>query len=226
MRHRKPANGPALAKLPVNRPPRPHYAARIFDFDGTLVDTDDINLHAMHAALAAHGVHAPLSWLRTAPLGDLGALRRRSRDELGVAVTASDQEIVAAARSYWVTHRGRARPVGPVVAVARTAAAVGPVAVASANDGQVVRATLTAAGLASLFEVVIAREDVSRLKPAPDAFLKAASRLGLKTSECLAYENTDEGVAAARAADMDVIDVRRRDWRDSFDGRIEIDGDP
>jgi NAD(P)-dependent dehydrogenase (short-subunit alcohol dehydrogenase family) len=60
--------------------------------------------------------------------------------------------------------------------------------------------------------VIIAREDVPRLKPAPDAYLLAAGRLGLDPRQCLAYENTDAGIAAAVAAGMDVVDVRERVW--------------
>ncbi|MDI1437304.1 HAD-IA family hydrolase [Polyangium sorediatum] len=80
------------------------------------------------------------------------------------------------------------------------------------NDGQVVRAGLAAVGLADLFHVLVAREHIARLKPAPDAFLLAAAQLAVAPHRCLAFENTDEGVRAARAAGMPVIDVRPSDW--------------
>lgn len=70
------------------------------------------------------------------------------------------------------------------------------------------RAGLATAGLAEVTTTVVAREDVTRLKPVPEAYLLAARRLDVRADRCLAYENTEEGVAAARAAGMDVIDVR------------------
>ncbi|MER6399561.1 HAD family phosphatase [Kitasatospora sp. NPDC001603] len=193
-------------------PARYPYAARIFDFDGTLVDTGDTNLRAVHAALTIHGVRAPLGWLRGVPLADLTVLRARLRDDLGASLVCSDQEIVSTARAYWLSHNDRLRPVEAVASAARAAAASGPVAVASANDGQIVRASLAVSGLAGLFAVVVAREDVARLKPAPDAFLAAASWIGCEPSTCLVYENTDDGITAAGLAGMDVIDVRATPW--------------
>ncbi|MFJ2189932.1 hypothetical protein ACIOJE_18660 [Kitasatospora sp. NPDC087861] len=51
----------------------------------------------------------------------------------------------------------------------------GPVAGASANDGQVIRAWLTASGLAQLVDVVVVREDVHGFKPDPEVCPLAAS---------------------------------------------------
>lgn len=214
----RPGPGSNNEALPVARtrrrahPRAGRYTARIFDFDGTLVDTGEINLHAVHAALATHGTNVPLQWLRGVPLADLGELRRHLLADQGIAPTCTDSDIVRAARSYWLANAHQVRPVTAVVAAAHAAAAKGPVAVASANDGRIVRAGLTAVGLAHLFPVIVAREDVAGLKPAPDAYLTAASRLGLDPTSCLAYENTDEGTSAAHAARMDTIDIRTTPW--------------
>lgn len=185
------------------------YAAAIFDFDGTLVDTGDLNVRAIHAVLTANGLpDVPLDWLHTAPLADLTLLRVRLHHDLGARLDCTDSEIVRAAREFWLAHAAHAMPIPEITARARTAAAEGLVAVASANDGSIVRAGLAVAGLTEVITTVVAREDVTRLKPAPEAYLLAARRLGVRADRCLAYENTDDGVAAARAAGMDVIDVR------------------
>jgi beta-phosphoglucomutase-like phosphatase (HAD superfamily) len=46
---------------------------------------------------------------------------------------------------------------------------------------------------------------VAHGKPAPDLFLLAAKRLGIPPAECLAFEDSDPGVLAARAAGMRVV---------------------
>ncbi|MFE2267589.1 HAD family hydrolase [Streptomyces griseosporeus] len=143
----------------------------------------------------------------TAPLADLTALRGWLRTDLGVRLGCTDADVVRSARTYWLANAHRAVPIPRMVALARTAACEGPVAVASANDGAIVRAGLAAAGLSEGVAVVVAREDVARLK-APDAFETAARQLGMPAARCLVYENTNEGVAAARAAGMHVVDVR------------------
>ena len=51
-------------------------------------------------------------------------------------------------------------------------------------------------------------EDVTRQKPAPDIYLEAARRLGVAPQCCRAYEDTDLGLDAIRAAGMEAVDVR------------------
>ncbi|MDO0929016.1 HAD hydrolase-like protein [Streptomyces sp. TG1A-8] len=185
------------------------YSARIFDFDGTLVDTGTLNLTSCHAALCCYtSITVPCASLQLAPLGDLAAFRRWLIREHKVVLPCTDAEWVAAVRVRWLASAVDHLRELPAARLARAAAARGPVAVASSNDGQVVRAGLRFIGLAETISTVVAREDVAALKPAPDAYLAAAAQLDVPAQECLAYENTDEGVLAAQTASMDVIDVR------------------
>ena len=55
---------------------------------------------------------------------------------------------------------------------------------------------------------VVTADDVENHKPAPDTFLKAAALLGVPAEECRAYEDTDIGLQAIRAAGMEPVDVR------------------
>ncbi|MDY0816075.1 HAD family phosphatase [Kitasatospora purpeofusca] len=205
---------PPPALRPVRRgalltgPPTSEYGAALFDFDGTLADTGELNLAAVHHALTAHGVTVTAQWLRTTDLADLAQLRHALHQHCGQRLTCTDARFVDTARTYWARHADTIRTIAHVAAIARRAAETGPVAVVTANDGGIVRAGLTAIGLPHLATTLIAREHVPRIKPAPDAYLLAAARLGVTPAACLAYENTDEGITAARAAGIDVVDVR------------------
>jgi beta-phosphoglucomutase-like phosphatase (HAD superfamily) len=92
-----------------------------------------------------------------------------------------------------------------------------PMAVASGGTREIVKATLLAPNLLDLFDAVVTIEDVQgRGKPAPDIFLEAARRLGVPPSECTVFEDSDEGIEAARLAGMSATDVRlvyRPAWR-------------
>ncbi|WP_326770767.1 HAD family phosphatase (plasmid) [Streptomyces sp. NBC_01591] len=186
--------------------------ACVFDFDGTLVDTSTINTDAARATLADLGLTVPEPWLRHAPLADLTALRHQLQTDHGLPLPCTDAEFVHRARAHWLARTILVKPVPRVTALARHLAAAVPTAVASANDGHVVRAGLNAAGLAGLFPVLVAREHVTHLKPHPDAYLLAATQLNQAPRRCLAFENTDEGVTAALAATMPVIDIRHKAW--------------
>jgi len=57
------------------------------------------------------------------------------------------------------------------------------------------------------FDAVVTGDDIKRNKPAPDIYLFAAERLGLRPQECLVFEDTPPGVQAAVNAGMTVIAV-------------------
>lgn len=182
------------------------YDACVFDFDGTLVDTTELNLHALRAALAHFGIAPSAAWWETVPITSQEAVREHLVRDFGVPI----EDLVAAGRDYWLDNSVQLRPL-PAATVAAELARQGiPLAVASANYADAVWAGLRAVALEGLFQTVITAEDVTATKPAPDAYLLAASRLNMQPSRCLAYENTDDGVQAAQQAGMTVVDVRHQ----------------
>ena len=60
----------------------------------------------------------------------------------------------------------------------------------------------------NLFDAVVTSEMVQNQKPAPDIFLEAARRISVQPQFCRAYEDTDLGMQAIRAAGMEAVDVR------------------
>ena len=55
--------------------------------------------------------------------------------------------------------------------------------------------------------IVVSSDDVERSKPAPDGYALAAQRLGVAPATILALEDSRQGIAAARAAGLDVIGI-------------------
>jgi sugar-phosphatase len=53
--------------------------------------------------------------------------------------------------------------------------------------------------------LLVAAEDVTQGKPAPDCFVLAATRLGVSASDCLVFEDAPAGIAAAEAAGARVV---------------------
>ncbi len=80
-------------------------------------------------------------------------------------------------------------------------------AVASSGVRRYVEAVLRSIGAVERFEVVVTADDVANGKPAPDAFLRAAERLGVKPQACLVLEDAPNGIASARAAGMRCVAV-------------------
>ena len=81
------------------------------------------------------------------------------------------------------------------------------VAVVSGSARSEIEPVLEATGLASLIAVLVAAEDVERGKPAPDGYLRALELLGLGPGEAVAVEDSDVGIAAAKAAGLRCVAV-------------------
>ncbi|MEG3626476.1 HAD-IA family hydrolase [Streptomyces poriticola] len=84
-----------------------------------------------------------------------------------------------------------------------------PHALVTSADVALSTARMAAAGLA-LPEVRVTAESVGASKPDPEGFLKGAAELGVEPADCIAFEDSGAGIAAARAAGMLVVGVGPR----------------
>jgi HAD superfamily hydrolase (TIGR01509 family) len=82
-----------------------------------------------------------------------------------------------------------------------------PFAVVSGGRRNSVVNSLTTLGLLDKFETIVGAEDYKNSKPAPDAYLIAAARLGVAPKDCLVFEDTDMGIQAATAAGMASVKI-------------------
>lgn len=82
-----------------------------------------------------------------------------------------------------------------------------PMAVASSSGEDTIRVYLDKAGILPYFSVLVSGVDMPRSKPAPDIFLAAADKLGVRPEYCLVLEDSYNGVKAGRAAGCTVCMV-------------------
>jgi beta-phosphoglucomutase len=80
-------------------------------------------------------------------------------------------------------------------------------AVASSSPYREIMAILAHHGLTDNFEIVVGGDMVERKKPDPEIYLQAAARLGLMPSECVAFEDSESGIAAADSAGLASVAV-------------------
>ncbi len=184
-------------------------SAVLFDFDGLIIDSETPLFDIWTAIYAEHGQTLTLdAWQHALgtqggfdPVSDLLGRTARSCDPtaLTARVTAEHWRICAnePLQPGIVERLDEARELG-----LRTA-------VASSSSAKWVRAWLSHHDLLSRFDVVCTRDDVARVKPAPDLFLLAAERLGVSAETCLVFEDSPNGIRAARAAGMRVVAVPR-----------------
>ena len=99
-------------------------------------------------------------------------------------------------------------PIHAVVEIARANHGKIPMAVASGGSQKIIGMVLDHLKIRHFFDAVVTNEMVKNQKPAPDIFLEAARRIGVEPKFCRAYEDTELGLKAIRAAGMEAVDVR------------------
>jgi beta-phosphoglucomutase len=181
--------------------------AVLFDFNGTLSNDEPILCEIFSRLFAAHGkpLAAQEYYDQLAGLSDPEIVRTW----LGEDHPAVDEVIERRITLYRAAVQDGSTVSEPVRAAVRYAADRVPLAVVSGAARAEIEPVLAAAGLANAFDVVVAAEDVVRGKPDPEGHLLALERLnqGIRAEEVVVFEDTEAGIAAARAAGMRCVGV-------------------
>ncbi|EKD88860.1 MAG: HAD-superfamily hydrolase, subfamily IA, variant 3, partial [uncultured bacterium] len=82
-----------------------------------------------------------------------------------------------------------------------------PMAVASSSNRDWVEGYLSKLGIRKFFKIVCTSNDVANVKPDPELFLLAAKKLGIAPSEAVIFEDSPNGIRAAKAAGIPCIAI-------------------
>jgi HAD superfamily hydrolase (TIGR01509 family) len=98
-----------------------------------------------------------------------------------------------------------------------------PLALASSSNRELIDLALELMGVTELFEATVSSEEVARGKPAPDVYLEATRRLGVKAENAAAIEDSHNGIRAAKAAGMRVVAIPNRHFPPDEDALRQAD---
>ncbi len=175
--------------------------AALFDMDGTLVDNTPAHIRAFEIFCARYGV---VDWQtklsRAFGMGNDDIMRLILPEEVirsrGLAALAEEKEAV-----YREIYAPEIRPVeGLTELLVQLRTAGIRCAVGSSGCKANVDFVLEKCGIGSFFEARISGDMVSRCKPDPEIYLKAAAALGVTPGECIVFEDAKAGITAARRA--------------------------
>lgn len=184
----------------------------VFDMDGVLVDSEELSWSSWAEVLAPYGVEVTAE--------DREALTGRTAEACHAAfgeranLPPYEEFAKQVADVVHAVLESRLQAFEDAVDTLEMLSGRVPMAVASSSSRERLDVSLAATGLAGLFEVTVAGDEVTEGKPSPDLYLAAAERLGVPASDCLAVEDAPVGVAAGVAAGMTVVAVARGAFTD------------
>jgi HAD superfamily hydrolase (TIGR01509 family) len=181
------------------------FTAYLFDCDGTIVDSMPLHYIAWKQALGEWGCTLDedlfYSWGGKPPIEIISALNQMHGLNMPIEAVAERKE------NLYYGLLPQLKPVPEVLAHIDAQQGRIPFAVVSGSTRESIVKSLSTVGLLDRFPILVGSEDYTRSKPAPDAFLTAAARLGIAPKDCLVFEDTDMGIQGATAAGMASVRV-------------------
>lgn len=188
----------------------PSVAAVILDFDGLVLDTETPIFEAWQKAYRRRGHELGLAEWQHA-LGTHGGFDPYGHLESLTGEAPSREDLLAEVQAHNRAACDAQELLPGVVDRLEEARGLGlRTAVASSSPRAWVEGWLGRHGIRDRFDVLCGREDVARVKPAPDLFLLAAERLGVAPESCVVFEDSPNGMRAAQAAGMWCVAVPNR----------------
>ncbi|MBS1823052.1 MAG: HAD family phosphatase [Acidobacteria bacterium] len=184
------------------------FDALVFDCDGTLVDSAGAHLYSIQEALAPLGLTMPPEWYH--PRHGFGPEDLLDAYEADFKVESLiRKDFYERVNDAYLAGVNLIQEIKVVADVARDWFGKVPMAVASNGVRKNVEATLIATRLRPLFYTIVTADDVKHAKPAPDVYIEAARRMRVKPERVVVFEDSDEGLEAARRAGMRSHDIRK-----------------
>ena len=182
--------------------------ALIFDMDGVIVDSDAMHRDSWVVSNRRHGVETTDEMLRW--------MHGKRNDQIvrhyfgdGLAAEEVDRRGRAKERVYRELASGRTEELlMPGLRAFLERHRDLPMAVGSNAEPQNVAFVLGETGLRPYFRAVVDGHQVHNPKPHPDVYLRAAELLEIEPANCIVFEDSPSGAAAATAAGMRVIGLR------------------
>ncbi len=178
----------------------------LFDLDGTLVDSQDLNRRCMIETFSAlgkdidiprdewiqnavHSLYTAREWLQKFNLDIDAETFRNKRNQLYLQIAQAELVVLPGAKQL----------------LRELFEANIPIAVASGNHPVLIEHILEIMDLMPLINLYLSDSDVGHKKPAPDVFIEAAKRLQASPADCVVFEDSLIGLQSAKAAGMKCI---------------------
>jgi putative hydrolase of the HAD superfamily len=180
----------------------------IFDFDGLIIDTEMPGCNAWAELFNQYGFSFTIEdWKKAIGTGPSAYDPARHLSQLTNGLL--DPQVIQEQTLDRTRELIESQPMLPgvldfIIAVEHLGL---PMAVASSSNREWVEGYLSKLGIRKFFQVVCTSDDVTNVKPDPELFLLAAKKLGISPSEAVIFEDSPNGIKAAKTAGIPCIAI-------------------
>jgi len=193
-------------------------SAVIFDLDGVIIDSEPVWEEVRRGFVAENGGR----WLPDSQRRLMGMSTAEWAQYLAeeLAVPMPAERVAANVVALMVARYDASLPLIPgAVEALRRVGARWPLGLASSSPRRLIDTVLERAGLAGTFAVTISTEEVARGKPSSDVYLAVAKKLEVAPRDCVAVEDSSNGIRAAVGAGIRTIALERPEYPVDPDAR-------
>lgn len=183
--------------------------AVIFDMDGVLIDSEPVHREIEKKLFCKLGIVVPealhLSYMGASNEFMYSDLKSRFglSEEVGELIEMDD----VFRCDYLVNRKGIKLAEGVSVLLHAIKYAGLKLAVATSSSPAIVEILLTKCEITSVFDAIVTTKEAGASKPSPNVYLLVAQKIGVRPSDCIVFEDSPNGILAAKNAGMDCIAV-------------------
>lgn len=177
----------------------------IFDMDGTLFDTGEVNFRAYRDALLPYGIVLNRDYF-------VEKCNGRHYTEFLPSIMRTDEHLEAVHRSkknLYAENLQYTRVNTHLIALVRLMRQEYYTAIVTTASQKNTYDILEAFSCKELFDLVLTQENIEKVKPDPQGFLKAMEYFGMQSSQTVIFEDSDVGLQAAEASGATVFKIVR-----------------
>lgn len=194
------------------------YSAFLFDFDGTLVNTDNLHFQAYTKVLNSVGVDYVSYEEHVRKYVGLNsrAILEKVLQKHGKNIEGIDELVFM--KKYIFTQLMMQQGVkvidGAIEFLTSLRSAGKKIAMVSGGNYESVQKVMAFAGLTGYFDILISKEMIRNPKPDPECYNLAMQRLSVESKDCIGFDNDELGLEALKNAGVEAVGLSIHDFED------------
>ena len=187
--------------------------AVIFDMDGVLIDSEPIHVAIEKKLYAKLGIDVPEALHRSfmGASNDFMYSDLRSRFNLKESVKELKEKDELFRSDYFNHLDTIPLNEGLISLLGEIKTAGLKLAVATSSSPKIANILLNKCGIASFFDAIVTTSEAGKSKPSPDVYLLAAQKIGVLPENCIVFEDSPNGLIAAKSAGMFCLVIQSDD---------------